>query len=323
MLKPKYCRGGNEETRHCKESIKSASRAGIDAESKAQTSSTSRPMIKHILACVDGSPRDRTVLDYASQIALRFGGHIDVLHVRFDVHGKTRDKAHTGLADRMLAEPIESTVKDAAARARRHFEDWRAQCSLPVRDTGTAAHGPSIQWREILGYESDVIANIGRISDLILIAREGSRSTSTMARETALFETGRPVLIVPEGEPLNLFHRPLVAWNGSLESARALHFALPFLCEFSGCVEVFAAPENKHQTDTTELLRYLSWHGIVGARIPADEATGVSLLAQASAIKAGLIVMGAYTHGHYRQLLFGGMTRHVMEHAAVPVLFAH
>jgi len=110
MLKPKYCRGGNEETRHCKESIKSASRAGIDAESKAQTSSTSRPMIKHILACVDGSPRDRTVLDYASQIALRFGGHIDVLHVRFDVHGKTRDKAHTGLADRMLAEPIESTV---------------------------------------------------------------------------------------------------------------------------------------------------------------------------------------------------------------------
>jgi nucleotide-binding universal stress UspA family protein len=144
-----------------------------------------------------------------------------------------------------------------------------------------------------------------------------------MARETALFETGRPVLIVPEGEPLNLFHRPLVAWNGSLESARALHFALPFLCEFRGCVEVFAAPENKHQTDTLELLRYLSWHGIVGARIPADEATGVSLLAQASAIKAGLIVMGAYTHGHYRQLLFGGMTRHVMEHAAVPVLFAH
>ena len=88
-------------------------------------------MIKHILACVDGSPRDRTVLDYASQIALRFGGHIDVLHVRFDVHGKTRDKAHTGLADRMLAEPIESTVKDAAARARRHFEDW-ARAMLPA-----------------------------------------------------------------------------------------------------------------------------------------------------------------------------------------------
>ena len=42
-----------------------------------------------------------------------------------------------------------------------------------------------------------------------------------------------------------------------------------------------------------------------------------------TAVGAGLIVMGAYTHGHYRQFLFGGMTRHVMEHAAVPVLLAH
>jgi hypothetical protein len=180
------------------------------------------------------------VLDYASQIAVRFGAHIDVLHVRFDAHGTTWDKGHAGVADRLLAQPVESSVSATAARARQHFDEWHAQCGLLVLDSGIAAHGPSIQWREILGYESDVIANIGRISDLILIAREGSRSTSTMARETALFETGRPVLIVPEGEPLNLFHRPLVAWNGSLESARALHFALPFLCEFSGCVEVFA-----------------------------------------------------------------------------------
>jgi nucleotide-binding universal stress UspA family protein len=71
------------------------------------------------------------------------------------------------------------------------------------------------------------------------------------------------------------------------------------------------------------LVRYLSWHGIVADRIAADEATGMSLLAQASASRSGLIVMAAYTHGHYRQFLFGGMTRYVMEHAAIPVLFAH
>jgi nucleotide-binding universal stress UspA family protein len=50
---------------------------------------------------------------------------------------------------------------------------------------------------------------------------------------------------------------------------------------------------------------------------------GANLLAQASARQAGLIVMGAYTHGHYRQFLFGGVTRHVMQHAATPVLLAH
>jgi nucleotide-binding universal stress UspA family protein len=61
----------------------------------------------------------------------------------------------------------------------------------------------------------------------------------------------------------------------------------------------------------------------LAARLSADEATGLNLLAQTSAIGAGLIVMGAYTHGHYRQFLFGGMSRHVMEHAAIPILFAH
>jgi nucleotide-binding universal stress UspA family protein len=191
-----------------------------------------------------------------------------------------------------------------------------------VLDAGIAAPRPSIQWREILGYESEIVARLGRLSDLILIARSGAASP-TLALETALFDSGRPVLMVPGGAAANLFHRPLVAWNGSRQAARAVHFALPMLCQFTGCVEVFAAPESKHRTDTDELLRYLSWHGITAARMSADEATGMNLLAQASAIKAGLIVMGAYTHGHYRQFLFGGMTRHVIEHAAIPVLFAH
>jgi nucleotide-binding universal stress UspA family protein len=277
--------------------------------------------IRHILVCVDGTDKDRSVLVQALQIALRFGSHIDVLHVRFDVHGTTSDR-HERQIDRLLDKPVEHIVAEAAARARRHFEEWHAQCKLPLRDRGTAVHGPSSLWREITGYEDDVIAR-----DLIVVARKGAGSStfSTMVLETALFETGRPVLMVPVGTPANLFRRPLIAWNGSREAARAVGFALPFLTECEGCVEIFAAPESKHHADTEELLRYLSWHGVVGDRISPDDAraTGTGLLAQASAHQTGLIVMGAYTHGHYRQFLFGGMTRHVMEHAAIPILFAH
>ena len=186
--------------------------------------------------------------------------------------------------------------------------------------------GPSSLWREIIGYENEVIARLGRVSDLIVVARagEGSSSSSAMALETALFDTSRPVLMVPVGTPANVFHRPLIAWNGSREAARVIGFALPFLSEFKGCVEIFAAPESKHRTDTEELVRYLGWHGIVAGQISSDDAcpTG-SLLSQASAHQTSLIVMGAYTHGHYRQFLFGGVTRHVMEHATIPILFAH
>src|SRR5262245_3091253 len=117
--------------------------------------------MKHLLACVDGTQNDRCVLDYAFRIALRFGAHIDVLHVRFDSRGTTAKKRRAGIADRLLAQPVEKHVSEAAAHARHHFEEWQAQCRLPVLDSGIAAPRPSIQWREILGYESEVIARLG------------------------------------------------------------------------------------------------------------------------------------------------------------------
>jgi nucleotide-binding universal stress UspA family protein len=283
--------------------------------------------IKQVLAYVDGTESDRAVLDQALTVALRFESHIDVLHVRLDVRGASMGKGYQRYADHLLDVPIEHAVTEAAAHAHRHFEEWQTQCKLPLRETGMAIHDPSTLWREIVGYESDIIARLGRLSDLIVITRPSARSSSSslMALETALFDTCRPVLMVPDGAPMNLFHRPIIAWNGSLEAARAVGFALPFLSECEGSVGVFAAPERKHSTETEELQRYLSWHGIVAERISFEDPRpiGMCLLAQASANQAGLIIMGAYTHGHYRQFLFGGVTRYVMEHAAIPILLAH
>jgi nucleotide-binding universal stress UspA family protein len=283
--------------------------------------------IKHVLACVDGTDNDRAVLEHALQVAQRFVSHVDVLHVRFDAQGASLGPQHVRRADPLLGAAAESAAAEAATRARQNFEEWQGQSGLPLRDSGTAVCRPSVVWREIVGYESDVIARIGRVSDLIVVARpdERSPSFSIMALETALFETGRPVLMVPGSTAANLFHRPLIAWNGSCEAARAIGFALPFLAELDGCVEVFTAPEAKHQAEAQELIRHLSWHGIVAERVSADAAreVGASLLAHGQVSRAGLIVMGAYTHGHYRQFLFGGVTRHVMQHAATAVLLAH
>jgi hypothetical protein len=253
--------------------------------------------IRHILACIDGTDKDRSVLDPALQFALRFNSHIDVLHVRFDVHGTT-GKQNERQVDRLLGAPVEHVVAESAARAHRHFEQWHDQCKLPLCDSGTAVRGASSLWREIVGYENEVVARLGRLSDLIVLARPGEPSStfSALALETALFDTGRPVLMVPDRARANLFHRPLIAWNGSCEAARAIGFALPFLAEFEGCVDIFAERESKH-TEIKELVRYLGWHGIVADRIPADDtgSIGMSLLARATASQAGLIVMGAYT----------------------------
>jgi nucleotide-binding universal stress UspA family protein len=280
--------------------------------------------IKRILACVDGTVTDRVVLDHATQVAQRFASHIDVLHVRFDVRGASVGP-YEQRTDRLLGISVERAGTETAVHARRHFEQWRGQSDLPLRETGAAAAGPSARWREIVGYESEVVGRLGRLSDLIVVPRprQGASSFSLMALETALFDTCRPVLMVPEGANPNLFHRATIAWNGSLEAARAVGFALPFLAQCAG-VSIFTAPENKHRADADELLDYLGWHGIIAERIVEDSrSTGESLLARAGASQAGLIVMGAYTHGHFRQFFFGGVTRHIMKHAAVPILMAH
>jgi nucleotide-binding universal stress UspA family protein len=293
----------------------------------AQAAPARQGGIKHVLACVDGTDNDRSALEHALQVAQRFDSHIDVLHVRFDAGSATADRERKQRADRFLSTPVMAIAADAAVRARRHFDAWQQQSKLPLHESAIAVRGPSTFWREVAGYESEVVARLGRLSDLIVIARPNQRSTtvSAMALETALFETGRPVLMVPDRPAADQFYRPLVAWNGSIEAARAVAFALPLLAACGGPVDIFVAPERKHSTDTEELLRYLRWHGIEADRTSGigTHDVGANLLAQASARQAGLIVMGAYTHGHYRQFLFGGVTRHVMQHAATPVLLAH
>ena len=144
-----------------------------DAAPQLSASSTNVAAIRRILACVDGSEKDRCVLDYALQVALRFSSHIDVLHVQFDVHGVTAATKHEGLFDHLLAEPVERATIEAAVRARHHFREWSTRCKLPLRDCGIAARGSSMGWREIIGYETDVIATLGRVSDLIVVARAG------------------------------------------------------------------------------------------------------------------------------------------------------
>jgi nucleotide-binding universal stress UspA family protein len=283
--------------------------------------------IKHVLACIDGTSGDRAVLDYASQIAQRLPLHIDVLHVHFDIHSIPKTSWYARQIDHLfkLTEEVDRLADEAAARAHQHFEEWYSQNNLPLVENAGPVCDSSIAWHEIKGHEIEVIARKGRSTDLTIIARPGF-GNSSLALEAALFETGRPVLIVPEMPAVDLFYRPIIAWNDSTEAAQAVGHAIPFLRNVEGSIEILTVVESKHNINAGDLLRYLNWHGIASEVTTIDDASrsvGASLLARAELAQAGLIVMGAYTHGHYRQFVFGGVTDHFMRHARVPVLMTH
>jgi hypothetical protein len=86
-----------------------------------------------------------------------------------------------------------------------------------------------------------------------------------------VFDTGRPLLMVPCSSPTDLFFHPIIAWNGSTEAARAVTCAIPLLTRVQGQVDIFTAVEAKHDTNPEELLRYLNWHGAEGKEIAIND----------------------------------------------------
>lgn len=284
--------------------------------------------MKCILARVDGTNGDRAVLDGALQVARRFRGHVETLHIRFDPRDFPLVTGYGAVPDLVaLTERLQQTADRMAEQARRNFEAWRDANRVPVAERPTDDGDVSVRWQEIEGTEAEVIVRRGRLADLIVVARPVPESgcASQGALETALFDTGRPVLMVPDAFRADLFGRVVVAWNGSAEASSAVALAMPLLAEAQGA-GVFAAVEAKNRSTAEDLIAYLAWQGIAAERVtadPAGDSIGADLLATAERTGAGLIVMGAYTHGRMRQVVFGGVTSHVIQNVALPVLMAH
>jgi nucleotide-binding universal stress UspA family protein len=55
----------------------------------------------------------------------------------------------------------------------------------------------------------------------------------------------------------------------------------------------------------------------------ADEDVGPVILSYAQDLKADLLVMGAYGHSRWREIVLGGVTHHVLSEMDLPVLMAH
>lgn len=72
-----------------------------------------------------------------------------------------------------------------------------------------------------------------------------------------------------------------------------------------------------------DLADYLRWHGIEAKTSTFDghaTSAGRTVLTEAGAENADLLVMGAYTRDRVNRLIFGGVTREVLTHGTIPVL---
>ncbi len=149
----------------------------------------------------------------------------------------------------------------------------------------------------------------------------------------ALFDTGRPVLVAPPAggdapsKPFSADGHVAVSWNGSAPTARAVGSAMGLIAKTDKVTVLTAASDQTSAPRAPELAAYLEWHRIVPEirtfTSDGGPSIGKALLAECSSLGVDLLMMGAYAHSRVRQLILGGLTRHVLEHAALPLFMAH
>jgi nucleotide-binding universal stress UspA family protein len=286
-----------------------------------------------ILMPVGHPDHAESAIETAFLVANRFAGHVHGLHVLPDL----ADPATHGLiATRMSLEAASSDLRKFKGSAERELQRQSSELSrlfeaAAVRAGATMQTAPdtadriSASWQEVTGFESELVGRLGRIFDITVIARRGPRGSSHDTVQAALLDTGRPMLLAPPAVPTVLGDTILLAWNASPQAARAAASALPLLKKATRVIVMSVGNGPEPAPSANELTHALAWHDIAAqARHLEQGSRRVRdiLLAEAKAMAADLLVIGAYSHPRMRQVVFGGVTEHMLDHAELPVLMA-
>jgi nucleotide-binding universal stress UspA family protein len=190
-------------------------------------------------------------------------------------------------------------------------------------------------WSQVVGRNDEITARRGRLSDLIVVNHPtvSSDVLDTLTLNAALFDTGRPVLVAQRlGKNLAINSLSTdchmgIYWNGSIQSVRAFSAAIDLIVKAKNITIMTAERDQVSLAQVPELVNYLERHGIVAStsifRSGGGQSIGAALLAECSQIGVNFLVMGAYAQSRVRQLILGGVTRHVLEHARLPLFMAH
>ena len=286
--------------------------------------------IKNILVPVGDIVYDESAIGTALIVALCFGGHADCVFIRGDM-AEVLPASALGLFEAVHVELKDEYEHDRLEKqilARKRFDEMLEENNIEYRESALPAQLPSCSWEVLDGMPSKIVASRGGAYDMVVVGRPLSEQTTLgeVAAEAALFRTGRPVLIAPPDTPKSIGEAVVIGWNKSTSSARSVAAALPIL-ELSRSVTIVNVMTGAKQgPPPQDIAKYLSWHEIHAEVVeiaPDHRLVGEVLLEEVERVSADLLVMGAYSHSRLRELILGGVTRHVLQNADLPVLMSH
>lgn len=277
---------------------------------------------KTILVYLSDERSAKRILKTASALAARNDAHLIGLHVAPIYH------VYSTVAIDLTAEILDSqsnALKIESEGLKKIFEDM-------TENTTATSEWRSIQVNSALVAEA--VINHARCADLVVVAQPDPGHDDvgvTRVLEQLLVDSGRPVLMIPYiGTHDEIGKNVTLAWNASRESARASAAALPLFKRAEKVTVLWVNPHSEEgdpmDVPGSEIAACLSRQGI---NVVTDYSTtklpevGDELLSRIADNGADVLVMGAYGHSRLREFVFGGASRHILQHMTVPVLMVH
>jgi len=219
------------------------------------------------------------------------------------------------------------------------YKEWQTQVGKEAHHALQGATDElqiAAEWRAPEWATAETVQAEAHLADLLVLGQHDPSDEAAYAEghfiESVVLQCGRPVLVVPyAGWFPSVGRHVLVAWNGSRESARAVHDALPMLKRAESVdVVTCTRPETLRDpwlSPPQYAVAWLARHGVQAhlheSVISSGDDPGQILLSRAADLNSDIIVAGAYGHGWMRELVLGGVTRTLLGSMTVPVLMSH
>src|SRR5580692_6387564 len=245
-------------------------------------------MIKDIVVNLSVGEKASPAGDYAVSVATSFDAHLAGIAFLYDPIVPVSGAGY------IPAEVIETQERDNEAATKAALERFTA---------ASARAGVIAEPLTLSASFAGVGEQFGRIArrfDLSIVgqAEPDASAVEEIIAEAALFESGRPVIIVPyiQKAPLKL-DRVMLCWDGSRAAARAIADAMPLLHR-AGRVEVVIVANERGKQDEIEgadMGAHLARHGLnvdVKRTALGDIDIADVLLSHAADAGGDFIVMG-------------------------------
>jgi nucleotide-binding universal stress UspA family protein len=276
-------------------------------------------MLKDIIVNLTVDTAHDVAADYAISVARAFEAHASGIGFAYDpvIPGSVFGSAAVSMIEAQRAE-----LERAARKAVDYFD-------AATRRVGLSADSRLVN--ASLVESADMFGKLARSFDLSVVAQSEPKTLPgrELIIEAALFDSGRPVLVVPyiQRDALKL-DRVMVGWDGSRSAARAVADALPFLVRAKAVEVVVVAnePGKRDEIPGADIAHHLARHRVKAELhriVSVDLDVANTILSHAADAGTDLIVMGGYGHSRLREFVLGGATRGILASMTVPTLMSH